>query len=227
MSSSWPKEEQVCAIIACAGVGPADGNPTELGGQVTVPSLVEFVDDGHNLLLAVDGDVTEEMRDLAAELAVDVEPAGMVVRDHFHHDGIKGPSVIAAGKIIDSRAVFDKAITAPITYEGVGMSVAPESELVLRGLVAQPTAVVKGSAAAGEVLAGEDIVLVALVQARNNARAIVSGSLTLFSNAAFRSPVVTNNMQSYVSLNEDVHVLGAWLAHPTEYGFILHHTQVG
>ena len=159
------------------------------------------MDEGHDLLLAVGSDVTEEMRDLAAELGVDVEPAGMVVRDHFHHDGIKGPSVIAAGKTIDTRAVFDKAITAPIMYEGVGMSVAVESELVLRGLVAHPSAVVKGSAAAGEVLAGEDIVLVALVQARNNARAVVSGSLSLFSNAAFRSPVVTNNMQSCVGID--------------------------
>lgn len=175
---------------------------TELGGQVTVPTLIDFVDEGHDLLLAVGSDVTEEMRDLAAELGVDVEPAGMIVRDHFHHDGIKGPSVIAAGKHIDTNAVFDKAVTAPIMYEGVGMSVAPESELVLRGLVAQPTAIVKGSAAAGEVLAGEDIVLIALVQARNNARAVVAGSLSLFSNAAFRSPVVTNDMQSYVCDND-------------------------
>ncbi len=83
-------------------------------------------------------------------------------------------------------------------YEGIGMSVSHQSELVLRGLVAQPTAFVAGSAAKGDLLAGAEIVLVALVQARNNARAVVSGSLFLFSNAAFRAPVVTNNMQSYV-----------------------------
>lgn len=83
-------------------------------------------------------------------------------------------------------------------YEGIGMSVSPQSELVLRGLVAHPTAFVAGSAAKGDLLAGQEIVLVALVQARNNARAVVSGSLFLFSNAAFGAPVVTNNMQSYV-----------------------------
>ena len=35
--------------------------------------LVQFVDAGHDLLLAVDSDVSEELRELAQELGVDVD----------------------------------------------------------------------------------------------------------------------------------------------------------
>lgn len=66
------------------------------------------------MLLAVDGTVTEEMRDLAAELGVDIEPAGLIVKDHFHHDGLKGPSVVVAGSVIDAPAIIDKPIKVQI-----------------------------------------------------------------------------------------------------------------
>lgn len=38
-----------------------------------VEQLVEFVDAGHDLLLAVDSSVSEEMRALADQLGVDVD----------------------------------------------------------------------------------------------------------------------------------------------------------
>lgn len=44
-----------------------------LGGAVDVEQLVAFVDAGHDLLLAVDSSVSEEMRALADQLGVDVD----------------------------------------------------------------------------------------------------------------------------------------------------------
>ena len=44
-----------------------------LGGAVDVDQLVEFVDAGHDLLLAVDSGVSEEMRALADQLGVDLD----------------------------------------------------------------------------------------------------------------------------------------------------------
>lgn len=45
----------------------------ELGGAADVAQVVEFVDEGHDLLLAVDSQVSEELRELAQELGVDID----------------------------------------------------------------------------------------------------------------------------------------------------------
>lgn len=45
----------------------------ELGGAIDVGQVVEFVDAGHDLLLAVDSGVSEELRELAQELGIDVD----------------------------------------------------------------------------------------------------------------------------------------------------------
>ncbi len=45
----------------------------ELGGAVDVAQVVEFVDAGHDVLLAVDSGVSEELRELSQELGIDVD----------------------------------------------------------------------------------------------------------------------------------------------------------
>ncbi len=47
--------------------------------------MLEFVDSGRDLLLAVDSNVSEELRDLSAGVGVDLEPKGRSVIDHFSY----------------------------------------------------------------------------------------------------------------------------------------------
>lgn len=119
----------------------------ELGGAVDSGALVEFVDAGGNLLLALDTGVSDQVRpdiqtsrrhhhmvhrrhgrqarsmyssclpqwncvphqvrELASELGVDVEPAGMAVIDHFSHDPADpSHATVVAANFVDSKAVF-------------------------------------------------------------------------------------------------------------------------
>jgi len=43
-----------------------------LGGGVGVDSILKFIDDGHNVLIAADSKLSGPVRDLALELGVEV-----------------------------------------------------------------------------------------------------------------------------------------------------------
>ena len=48
-----------------------------------------------------------QVRELASELGVDVEPAGMAVIDHFSHDPADpSHATVVAANFVDSKAVF-------------------------------------------------------------------------------------------------------------------------
>ena len=55
----------------------------DFGGAIDSESLLEFIDDGHDVLLAVDAQVSEELRGLVADLGVDLEPKGTAAIDHL------------------------------------------------------------------------------------------------------------------------------------------------
>lgn len=44
-----------------------------LGGAVDAAQIVEFADSGRDVLLAVDSDVSEELRSLGQDLGVDID----------------------------------------------------------------------------------------------------------------------------------------------------------
>ncbi len=66
--AAMPSQFSLCQSAHCT--------LTELGGALDVPHLVEFVDAGGNLLVALDSSASELMRELVSELGVDVEPTG-------------------------------------------------------------------------------------------------------------------------------------------------------
>ena len=59
--------------------------PAEFGGAVNAQALLEFVDSGRDLLLAVDTGVSDELRELAAGAGVDLDARGHAVVDHFSY----------------------------------------------------------------------------------------------------------------------------------------------
>lgn len=81
---------------------------------------------------------------------------------------------------------------APVLFRGIGHSLNPASSLVLKVLSASPSAYSANpntKLSSPPSLTGSAISLVSVVQARNNARILISGSLDLFSNRFFKSGV--------------------------------------
>ena len=53
---------------------------------ITFQSIIDFVDDGGNVLVAVDGKVGDGMRSFAEQCGIDFDRKGSVVTDHFSFD---------------------------------------------------------------------------------------------------------------------------------------------
>ncbi|KAK9811519.1 hypothetical protein WJX72_005178 [[Myrmecia] bisecta] len=170
---------------------------TAPGGAVNAVSLAEFVDSGRNVLVVVDPKVSDEIREFVSECGVDLEAPGTFVTDHFSYvvSGEPDHTLLAASHLVDAPAVFgSQQVTDPVLFRGVGMSISPESQLVTKLLSADNTSLSQvpyKSLADSGLLAGIDIGLVAIMQARNNARVAVAGSIEMFSNRFFRTHIET------------------------------------
>lgn len=165
--------------------------------SLDLATLLEFVDSGRNILLAADEDTSDLVRDLATECGVDLdETKDNVVIDHqnFAASVIDADdSLIAAADIINSTTIVgSQPYTNPIVYHGLGLTVSPASSLVVPILSASKSAFTGNPLqrlTKLPALQGSDITLVAAMQARNNARVVISGSIDMFSDSYFNLKV--------------------------------------
>ncbi|EFN54342.1 hypothetical protein CHLNCDRAFT_8673, partial [Chlorella variabilis] len=177
------------------------GSNKELGGAADVAQVVEFVDEGHDLLLAVDSQVSEELRELAQELGVDIDVKGHAVIDHFAYDsqlGAADHAAVLADSAVQSPAVLPGGLPWPVLFRGIALSVPADSETAFLALSGSPTAYSgkPGVAQTDAKLAGGSLGLVALAQLRNNARVAVAGSLDMCSDAAYAAAATSRTGQS-------------------------------
>ncbi|KZV56231.1 dolichyl-diphosphooligosaccharide--protein glycosyltransferase 48 kDa subunit [Dorcoceras hygrometricum] len=205
------------------------------GGSLDVEGVLDFVDSGHDLILAADSNASDLIRNIAAECGVDFdEGPTCVVIDHSSYavSETEGDhTLIAADNFIQSDVILGaKTIEAPVLFKGIGHSLNPENSLVLK--------VLSGSASAysanpyTKLSSPPSLVGTAISLARNNARIMISGSLNMFSNRLFRSGVQkVGNLNKYVkSGNEEfVTELSKWIFH--ERGHLksvnIKHNKVG
>uniref|UniRef100_A0A7N0T4N4 Dolichyl-diphosphooligosaccharide--protein glycosyltransferase 48 kDa subunit n=1 Tax=Kalanchoe fedtschenkoi TaxID=63787 RepID=A0A7N0T4N4_KALFE len=167
------------------------------GGSVDLASILDFVDSGHDLILAGDASASDLIREIATECGVDFdEDASALVIDHTSYavsDAEGDHTLIAADGFIESQVILGKEkVKSPVLFQGIGHSLNPANSLVLKVLSASPSAYSANPIAklsSPPSLYGSSISLVSVVQARNNARILISGSLSMFSNRFFRSSV--------------------------------------
>ncbi|KAI3725862.1 hypothetical protein L1987_65658 [Smallanthus sonchifolius] len=167
------------------------------GGSLDLAAILDFVDSGKDLIVAADENASDLIRSIAAECGVDFdEDPSAVVIDHGSYavSETEGDhTLIAADDFIRSDVLLGSAkIEAPVLFKGIGHSLNPSNSLVLKVLSASPSACSanpKSKLSTPPSLSGSSISLVSVVQARNNARVLFSGSLDLFSNKFFKSPV--------------------------------------
>nr|CAG4644763.1 EOG090X05EE [Leptodora kindtii] len=168
----------------------------EFGGAVSVEALTKFVDDGGNLLVAgntMSGDI---IREITAECGFEVDEEGAAVIDHINYDvndSGKHTLIVADPEhLIQAPMIVGSKKLNPFLYHGTGLIADKENPLVLEVLTASSTAYsYKPDVAIDEYphAVGKNTVLIAALQARNNARVVVSGSLDFFSDAFFTSGV--------------------------------------
>lgn len=184
----------------------------EFGGDISVDRIAEFIDNDGNVLVAGSSKSGEALRELATENGFEVDEDGAAVIDHLNYDisdtGDHTTIVASAENLISSPLIVGTKNVAPLLYQGTGLLADRENSLVLQVLTADSTAysyVPENPIKEYPHAVGRGTVLIAALQARNNARIVFSGSLFFFSDKAFTSGVQKQGGQFYKkSGNQDV-----------------------
>ncbi|XP_021718509.1 dolichyl-diphosphooligosaccharide--protein glycosyltransferase 48 kDa subunit-like isoform X1 [Chenopodium quinoa] len=166
-------------------------------GSLKLNDVLDFVDSGHDLIVAADANASDFIRNVASECGIDFEDdTAAVVVDHTSYSvsEIEGDhTLIASDDIIKSDVIlWREKIEAPVLFRGIAHSVNAASSLALKVLSASPAAYSanpNNKLSKPPALTGTSISLVSVVQARNNARVLISGSLDMFSDRFLRSSV--------------------------------------
>ncbi|XVF61972.1 hypothetical protein PTKIN_Ptkin08bG0178500 [Pterospermum kingtungense] len=172
-------------------------NTERFGGSLDLTAVIDFVDSGRDLIVAADASASDLIKQIATECGVDFdEDSSAMVIDHKSYaiSGTEGDhTLIASDDFIQSDVILGKTkIEAPVLFKGIAHSVNAANGLVLKVLSASPSAYSanpKSKLSSPPLLTGSAISLVSVVQARNNARIMITGSLDLFSNWLFKTAV--------------------------------------
>ncbi|KAM7445306.1 hypothetical protein ABFA07_006185 [Porites harrisoni] len=168
----------------------------EFGGSLNVRAITDFIDGGGNVLVATSSAIGDPIRELGSECGVEFDEEKTSVIDHINHDvsDLDQHTLIVAdpSNVIKANKITGPQFTNPLLFQGVGMTADPENPLVLEVLTASSTAYsyypdVKISEYPHAV--GKSTLLIAGLQARNNARVVFSGSLDFFSDEYFNRVV--------------------------------------
>lgn len=192
----------------------------EFGGALSVETITEFIDDGGNILVAGSTSTGNALRELASECGFELDEENAAVIDHLNYDvsdaGDHTKIVADSLSLIDSPIIVGaRARIDPLLYRGTGILADKENPLILQILTAESTAysyVPDAPIKEYPHAVGKGTLLIAALQARNNARVLFSGSLYFFSDEAFTSSVrkatsltnykVSGNSQVAVSLSK-------------------------
>ncbi|KAJ8722967.1 hypothetical protein PYW07_004147 [Mythimna separata] len=168
----------------------------EFGGQIDTEAITKFIDDGGNLLMAGNAAAGDVYREIASECGFEMDEESAAVIDHFNYDasddGEHTRIVVSPKNLISSPTIVGTQNTQPLLFEGTGLILDKDNSLVLPILTADSTAYSynpKSQVKEYPHAVGRKTVLIAALQARNNARIVFSGSLFFFSDEAFNSGV--------------------------------------
>lgn len=193
----------------------------EFGGDLSVPKLAEFIDDGGNVLIAGGSDSGDAIRELASECGFELDEEGASVIDHLNYDmadpGEHTLIVASPDNLIDAPVIVGPKTGPPLLYKGTGLIADRENPLILQLLTADSTAYSYSPSSPIKEYPhaiGKGTLLIAALQARNNARVVFSGSLYFFSDEAFSASVqkAIGGKHSPKSGNQDVAItISKWV----------------
>lgn len=169
---------------------------------MSAKAVVGFVAEGGNVILAGSTDLANPLRELSREFDVEYDGRYTSVLDHFNYDKELGQAKHDAIVINPSThmskelgaIVRQDMLPGPILFRGIGHKVNPSNSLLTSVLWAPQESYSWESVNMDEradqdpLIAGKDISLVSVMQARNNARITFLGSTEMLSDAFFRAP---------------------------------------
>ncbi|XP_031830572.1 dolichyl-diphosphooligosaccharide--protein glycosyltransferase non-catalytic subunit Ost48 [Nomia melanderi] len=168
----------------------------EFGGALSVDTITDFIDGGGNVLVAGSSQSGDALRELASECGFEIDEEGSAVIDHLNYDvsdnGYHTKIIADPSTLIDAPVIVGNKNIQPLLYQGTGLIADTDNPLILRLLTASSSAYsynpqnpIKDYPHA----VGKNTLLIAGLQARNNARVVFSGSLYFFSDEAFTSSI--------------------------------------
>jgi oligosaccharyltransferase complex subunit beta len=170
----------------------------EFGGGLKTKSISQFIDDGGNVVIVGGEGIGEGIRELANECGFEFDEERTAVIDHINFDALNDEGKHTTIHVLPSQLIKAKEIIgkpealAPILFRGVGMITDRENPLTLDIAAAAPTAYSANPDVPIEEYphaVGKSTLLIGGLQARNNARVLLVGSLDLFSDKFFNAPV--------------------------------------
>ncbi|KAF9305487.1 hypothetical protein BGZ74_010062 [Mortierella antarctica] len=168
---------------------------------MSAKSIVAFVADGGNVLVAGSPEMGSTLRELSREFDVEYDNRYTTVLDHFnydqnlgskHHDAIVVNPATYMSKAGEAIVPQDQ-LPGPILFRGIAHSVNPANSLLNSVLWAPSEAYswenvnLDDPADQDPSLSGKDISLVSVMQARNNARVAFLGSTEMLTDAFFEA----------------------------------------
>lgn len=168
----------------------------EFGGALSVEAITEFIDGGGNVLIAGSSQSGDALHELASECGLEIDEEGSTVIDHMNYDvsdsGQHTTIVADPTNLIDASVIVGNKDIPPLLYRGTGLIADTDNPLILRLLSASTSAYTYNPDQPVKEYphgVGKNTLLIAALQARNNARVLFSGSLFFFSDEAFTSSI--------------------------------------
>ncbi len=155
--------------------------------------IVEFIDAGKNAIIAGDSSIGDLVSSVASECNVLFDEPETFAVDHLNFDvsDYEGKhSLIVTENIIDAPIIVGSDPLAPVLFRGVAQDIDEDSPVLFPLLTGYSTTYSAPESNTDKFhVVGKKTVLVSALQARNNARVLFSGSLDMFSDKFFNSPV--------------------------------------
>jgi len=162
--------------------------------------IVAFIDAGHNVFIGASSSLSEPIREIASQCNVEFDEEDTYVIDHFNYDvsDADGDHTLLVCDRFDSAAAKivlgaeDSSTLAPVLFRGIGQDIEEDSPLLYSLVSGYPTSyshALREPIEESVHVAGTRTSLVTILNARNNARVVFSGSLEMFSDKLFNSPV--------------------------------------
>uniref|UniRef100_A0A0N5AKH7 Dolichyl-diphosphooligosaccharide--protein glycosyltransferase 48 kDa subunit n=1 Tax=Syphacia muris TaxID=451379 RepID=A0A0N5AKH7_9BILA len=170
----------------------------EFGGSVSIKEIASFIDNGGNVLVAAGTRIGDALRDLATENGFEYDEDKTAVIDHLNYDtaldeGDHTTIIAQPSQLMNAHMIIgDRSKIGPILYRGGALVSDKSNELRLELLTAatsaysfNPHSTIDEYPAA----VGKSIILIGALQARNNARVVLTGSLAMFSDLFINAEV--------------------------------------
>jgi len=163
----------------------------DFGSQLTVDSILNFIDDGYSVIVAVDSEPSTINREIATECGVEYGADKNFVIDHHNFDSsdFDGDHTLIIADNIASGSIVSGKTSGSVLFRGIDLHL-EENELLTPILLASQYAYGASpddAVAESRSNSGARPVLISALQARNNARVLFSGSLDVFSDRLFSS----------------------------------------